>query len=125
MNTINSIINNLSLNITEKMIPYQQDFEGMTLEGIRTMPYAPDVPCFDWCVVQHTIHSNNLELGSIILVVLAYICIVLYGIADEIKIIKPFKDTFIYWAKLLLILFFGYYILVIRMGLVDLVNFAG
>lgn len=107
--TINTAINNLDLGMKE----------------IKYMPYTPNAPCFDWCAVQHIIHSNNLELGSIILVVLAYICIVLYGIADEIKFIKSFKETFIYWAKLLLILFFGYYILVIRMGLVDLVNFAG
>ena len=82
------------------------------------MPYLPDRQCFKWCAVQQVVHSNNMELYGILFVVFAYLFIVAYFVSDEIKSLKPFRENFVYYAKLLLMLFFGFYILIIRLRLI-------
>ena len=82
------------------------------------MPYAPDKPCFDWCSVQQVVHSNNMEMYGILFVVFAYLCITAYYIAGEFEVTRPYKENFIYYAKLLLLLFFGFYILIIKLRLI-------
>ena len=83
----------------------------------NTMPYAPDQSCFDWCIVQHVVHSNNMELNAVMIVVFAFISLIIYYVFGSFDKTKAYKDQFIYYAKLLLTLFLGYYILSIRMGL--------
>ena len=100
------------MNITNKMI-------NLTLDDLQsTMPYVPDKPCFDWCLMQQVVHSNNMELYAVMFVVFAYFSILAYYFAGEVEVLKPYKEMFIYWAKLLLILFFAFYILVIRLRLI-------
>ncbi len=77
-------------------------------------PFAPDNTCFDWCLNQQVVHSNNLELETVMLVVGAYIMIVLYSM-DDIDFCVKYRNAFIYIAKLMLIAFFVIYILVIRL----------
>ena len=80
--------------------------------------YAPSQECFDWCQIQHVVHSNNIELNAILFIVFAYFCIVGYYIAGEFPKLKRFQETLIYLAKLSLILFLGFYILIIRLRLI-------
>lgn len=82
---------------------------------INKIMFTPDKNCFDWCIVQHVIHSNNMEINAIIIIIFTYFMIVLHNISNEINILRPYKETFLYWAKLSLIIFFGFYILIIRM----------
>lgn len=82
------------------------------------MQYAPNEECFDWCIVQQVRHSNNMELYGILFVVMAYFCILAYYFLGEFEQLRPFRENFIYYAKLLLLLFFGFYILIIRMRLI-------
>lgn len=94
------------------------NFTGLDLSVTEVMPYAPDNECFDWCSIQHVVHSNNMELYGILFIVFAYLFIVLYNISEEINILKPYRESFIYYAKILLLLFFGFYIFIIRMRLI-------
>ena len=81
--------------------------------------YVPDDNCFEWCAVQHVVHSNNMEVYAIRILIVVYFLLVFYFISSEIKFLQKFnRDNYIYWAKLLLIIFFGFYILIIRMRLV-------
>ncbi len=77
-------------------------------------PFAPDNACFDWCLTQQVVHSNNLELETVMLVFSAYIMIVLYSM-DDVPFLFKYRNAFIYVAKLMLIAFFVIYILVIRL----------
>lgn len=88
-------------------------------ESVTAWGYLPDNQCFDWCVAQQVVHSNNMEVYAIRILIVVYFLLVLYFIAGEVKFLQRFnRDTFIYWAKLLMIIFFGFYILVIRMRLI-------
>jgi len=104
MTGIKVVIDATSINVSKVIEIYQ--------------PYAPDSQCFNWCVVQQVAHSNNMELSGIIFIVFAYIFIVFYETANEIPLIKPYRENFIYYAKLLLMVFFGYYFLILRMRLI-------
>lgn len=75
--------------------------------------YIPDQACFNWCLEQQVVHSNNIELYAVGFVALAYTFIVLYGI--ETDFFQKYRSGFIYFAKLMLIAFFVVYILVIRL----------
>ncbi len=77
-------------------------------------PYSPDTGCFDWCLEQQVVHSNNLEISAVGLVLVAYVFILLYGM-DNIEFLHKYQSAFIYMAKLMLIAFFVVYILIIRL----------
>lgn len=85
--------------------------------SINPIPYTATEPCFDWCVIQQVAHSNNMELSGLIFIIVAYLLIVFYEISEEITFLKAHREVFIYWAKLLLLMFFGFYFLIIRMRL--------
>ena len=74
--------------------------------------------CYSWCLEQQVVHSNNIELGSIFFVLLAFIMLILYFWSFEIKTLEKYRNAFIYMARLFLIVFFAIYILVIRMRII-------
>jgi len=76
--------------------------------------YQPSNACFDWCLEQTVVHSNNLELYAVFFVLASYIFIILHSM-DNVAILKKFQPELIYMAKLMLIAFFVIYILVIRL----------
>lgn len=92
------------INLTEKLINSSQFQQA----------YSPTQQAFNWCLEQQVVHSNNLELYAVGIVGLAYVFILLYDL-DEIEFLNKYKSGFIYMAKLMLIVFFAIYILVIRL----------
>ncbi|HEC38843.1 hypothetical protein LCGC14_0636150 [marine sediment metagenome] len=88
------------------------ELDTTIVNGIQS--FAPDNACFDWCLNQQVVHSNNLELETVLLVFGAYIMIVLYSM-DDVDFCVKYRNAFIYIAKLMLIAFFVIYILVIRL----------
>lgn len=85
----------------------------INLEDI-SKPYIPDDTCFDWCLQQQVVHSNNLEIYAVLLIFAAYIFILLATLED-VEFLKKYQTAFIYMAKLMIIVFFAVYILVIRL----------
>ena len=86
-------------------------------EGVITKQYIPSDQCFDWCIEQQVVHSNNLELWSVMFVFAAYIFILLHSL-DDIEFIQKYQKEFMYMAKLMLIAFFVSYILIIRLRVI-------
>lgn len=85
-----------------------------TITPIEFDYYAPTDACFDWCIEQQVVHANNLELYAVAIVGVAYVFILLYEM-DSINFFKRYQPELIYMAKLMLIIFFIIYILVIRL----------
>lgn len=76
--------------------------------------YAPDQACFDWCIEQHIVHSNNLEAWGVILAAIAYLFLLLAGWAFEIERLKKYQHLFLYMAKVWMLLFFLVYFVFFR-----------
>lgn len=83
-------------------------------ENLQNVPFIPDQGCFNWCLEQQVVHSNNLELSTVALIGVAYTFILLAS-AEDSEFLMKYKEEFIYMAKLMLIVFFAVYILVIRL----------
>lgn len=79
--------------------------------------YSPPPACFDWCVVQHVVNANNSLLYGLFFVVMAYGFLVAIPYIRFTKY-EELADVFEYMARIMLILFFGYFFLVIRWGIV-------
>ena len=86
----------------------------ITINQNIIQPFVPNDYCFDWCLEQQVIHSNNIELYAVAFVLAAYIFILLYSM-DEVEFLKKYQTEFIYMAKLMLIAFFVVDILIIRL----------
>lgn len=80
--------------------------------------YSPDQACFNWCAEQHVVHSVNTGVYSLIFIALTYIMIIMYSVAQESEALKDYQETFIYFAKLFILMFFGYYFIVVKYGLI-------
>lgn len=74
--------------------------------------------CFDWCLEQQIVHSNNIEVWSMFFPFLAFIMLILYFWSFEVKTLEKYRNGFIYMARLFLIVFFAIYILIIRMRVI-------
>ncbi len=79
--------------------------------------YIPSQQCFDWALDQHVTHSNNLEIGVVFFVFLAYVCINMYHTLKDTKYDSK-ALIFIYLAKMAMLIFFGAYILIIKLRLI-------
>lgn len=95
----------------------KMEFIPLNLNVTDTLPYAPDDNCFNWCLEQQVVHSNNMEIYGVMFPAAAYIFILLYLTVDKYPKLEKYKSMFIYWAKLSLIMFFAFYILIIRLRL--------
>lgn len=74
--------------------------------------------CYDWCLEQTVVHSNNLELQMMLFPAVSFVFLLLYFEADNFEILKDYQNFFIYMAKLFLIIFFAVYLLIVRMRLI-------
>ncbi len=91
-----------------------QQFKAIDINVNPMQQFIPSDACFSWCLEQQVVHSNNLELYAVGLVLMSYIFILLYDM-DSIEILQKYRSELIYMAKLMLIVFFVVYILVIRL----------
>lgn len=89
--------------------------------GINILPdqlrqqFIPSDACFNWCLEQQVVHSNNLELWIMFFPFAAFIMLIGYFWSYELDSFKKYSTAFIYMARLFLILFFAAYILIIRL----------
>lgn len=77
--------------------------------------FYPTEACFDWCIEQQVVHSNNLELWVMFFPAIAFLMITLYFWSFELDKLEKYRSAFIYMARLFLIMFFAAYILIIRL----------
>ena len=85
---------------------------------ISKQDFVPSDACFNWCVEQQVVHSNNLELKLMFFPLIAFIFILLYFEGNNFEVLAKYQNFFIYMAKLFLIIFFAVYFLVVRLRLV-------
>lgn len=84
--------------------------------NIATQPLTQK-GCFDWCVLQHVTGYNNIELGSVILIAVALLMLFIAEWCNESAKYKEHSGKFIYFAKLMIYIFFFVYFFVIRLRL--------
>lgn len=82
------------------------------------LPYAPDEACFDWCSVQHIVNANNVSIEGMMIVAFAYVLLVTKPFFEENETLKDYTYLLDYLARLSLIIFFAYYFLVVRWGII-------
>ncbi len=85
---------------------------------ISKQDFIPSDACFNWCVEQQVVHSNNLELKLLFFPFMAFVFLLLYFEGENFEFLAKYQSFFIYMAKLFLIIFFAVYFLVIRLRLV-------
>lgn len=79
--------------------------------------WRPDESCFDWCLNQKVTSYNNLELTSTLFVLGAILMIFIYEYLNEKENLRKYAPYFVFYAKILLYMFFFYYLVVIRLGM--------
>lgn len=74
--------------------------------------------CFDWCVQQQIVHSNNLELKIMLFPAIAFLFLLLYFEGENFEVLERNREFFVYMAKMFLIIFFATYLLIVRMRII-------
>lgn len=78
-------------------------------------PYSPSAACFDWAVQQQVTIYNNLEITGVLFIVGALFMLVIHEIMIEYRIKEDYAEHFVYFSKLMIYLFFFWFIFVLKL----------
>lgn len=73
--------------------------------------------CFNWCSVQHVTGYSNIETIYVMFVAGALLCLIAYETLNETENLKKYAHHFVYYAKILLYIFFFAYFVILKMRL--------
>ena len=91
--------------------------ETDTINYLQT-PYTPTTECFDWCSTQHIVHSNNISVYSVLIIAIVYLLLVGKEFMLEHDQLKNYAGSVDQLSRTLLVVFFVYYFLVVRWGII-------